>query len=148
MSNDKQRGTADRVTFYVCTTCRDMGAPDPGRDERPGARLARNVAAALAREGETDDIDFVPVECLGVCKRPCTISFMARGRWIYLIGDIEPDAPIEPILAGLRRYAQSPDGIVPWRERPEAFRKGLVGRIPPLPVSPDNEDQTTKEGIA
>ena len=38
-------------------------------------------------------------------------------------------------MAGLRRYLETPDGIVPWRERPEAFRKGVVARIPPAPVN-------------
>lgn len=38
---------------------------------------------------------------------------------------------VATILDGLARYATAPDGLVPWRERPEAFRKGVVARIPP-----------------
>lgn len=121
------------VTLYVCTTCRTADAAETDREQRPGARLSRRFAEALAAAGADGGIALEPVECLGVCKRPCTVSYMARGKWIYLIGDIDPDAPLEPIIDGLRRYAASADGMVPWRERPEAFRKGLVGRIPPLP---------------
>ena len=32
-----------------------------------------------------------------------------------------------------RAYAATPDGIVPWRERPEIFRKRVIARVPPLP---------------
>jgi predicted metal-binding protein len=141
-------GKQDRVTLYVCTTCRSASEPDPGAGQRPGARLARSIAATLGETGRGGEIDLVEVECLGVCKRPCTISFMAPGKWIYLIGDIDPDAPVEAILDGLRRYAASSDGMVPWRERPEAFRKGLVGRIPPLPEQAGASPAANTESIA
>jgi predicted metal-binding protein len=39
---------------------------------------------------------------------------------------------LEDIVVGARRYAASSDGIVPWRERPLCFRKGVVSRTPPL----------------
>ena len=29
-------------------------------------------------------------------------------------------------------YAEAPDGIVPWRERPTIFRKQSLARIPPM----------------
>ncbi|MFC6050816.1 DUF1636 family protein, partial [Methylobacterium hispanicum] len=44
-------------------------------------------------------------------------------------------ASARTILDELARYAGTPDGIVPWRERPEAFRKGVVARIPPFPAA-------------
>jgi predicted metal-binding protein len=36
------------------------------------------------------------------------------------------------ILAGAAAYAASPDGLVPWRSRPEIFRKQSLARIPPI----------------
>ena len=40
-------------------------------------------------------------------------------------------------VAGATSYGRvTPDGIVPWRERPQEFRKGVVARIPPAPVLP------------
>jgi predicted metal-binding protein len=35
-------------------------------------------------------------------------------------------------MAGAAAYAATPDGIVPWRSRPEIFRKQSLARIPPL----------------
>jgi predicted metal-binding protein len=32
---------------------------------------------------------------------------------------------------GVSAYAQTSDGVVPWRERPVVFRKQSIARIPP-----------------
>jgi len=58
------------------------------------------------------------------------------GRWTYVYGDLDAEASARTILAGLDLYGETPDGIVPWRARPEAFRKGVVARIPPVPKAP------------
>ena len=39
------------------------------------------------------------------------------------------------ILSGAAAYANAPDGIVPWRERPTIFRKQSLARIPPMVIS-------------
>ena len=36
-------------------------------------------------------------------------------------------------LAGARLYDAAPDGIITWKLRPDALKKGVVARIPPLP---------------
>jgi predicted metal-binding protein len=116
------------VTLYVCTTCRAEG--DPADGPRAGARLHAALAESLGGEGVT----VRPVECLSVCKRPCTVAVASPGRWTYVYGDLDPATAAEIIRDGINRYAATPDGLVPWRERPEAFRKGVVARIPPLPA--------------
>ena len=121
--------------IYVCTTCR---APDDLSDEpaaRGGARLARALESESRSRGS--GIEIVPVECLSVCKRPGTVALAAPGKWTYIIGDLDPGTAAPAILDGAALYALSPDGIVPWRERPQAFRKGVVSRVPPLPHLPE-----------
>ena len=121
------------VTIHVCVTCRAPGA-DPDA-ERPGAVLHRRLAEALAGDPAlAARIAIEPVECLSVCKRPCTVAATSPGRWTYVWGDLDAETGIAAILDGVSRYADTADGIVPWRERPEAFRKGVVARIPPLPA--------------
>ena len=68
----------------------------------------------------------------------CTVAVAAQGRWTYVYGDLDAEASAATILEGLGLYADTPDGVVPWRARPEAFRKGVVARIPPSlpPLSP------------
>jgi predicted metal-binding protein len=110
------------ATLLVCVTCKS--------DEEPmGAGLFEALSERLAAE---PDIALQPVECLSVCKRPCTVALAAPGKWTYVIGDLTRESHLEDIVAAVRRYAASPEGIVPWRERPLAFRKGVVSRTPPL----------------
>ena len=116
------------IVLHVCITCRQPGVPEDGA--RPGARLHEALEAALAGQDE-GPIRLEAVECLSVCKRPCTIAVSSPGRWTYIYGDLDPATSAETILGGIALYGRTPDGIVPWRERPEAFRKGVVARIPP-----------------
>ncbi|MEJ1157196.1 DUF1636 domain-containing protein [Prosthecomicrobium sp. N25] len=121
------------VTLYVCKTCRRPEEPSEPREERSGARLAQALAAAAA---EAPGVQVVPVECLSVCKRPVTIGFAAPGKWTYVYGDFSEVGPeaASRILAAAGQYAAAPDGLIPWKERPDALKKGVVARIPPLPT--------------
>ena len=115
-------GPSASATLLVCVTCKSETRPmGPGLFEALGERLASEP-----------DIALKAVECLSVCKRPCTVALAAVGKWTYVVGDLNRDLHLEDIVVGARRYAASPDGIVPWRERPLSFRKGVVSRTPPL----------------
>jgi predicted metal-binding protein len=123
----------DIITLHVCVTCR---APDESKDDadkpnRAGARLHRALLAAAER-GLAPNIRVEAVECLSVCKRPATVAVAASGKWTYVYGDLDPETSAETILAGLGLYGAAPDGIVPWKERPDAFKRGVIARIPPL----------------
>ena len=122
MNADSGRSAA---TLLVCVTCKS--------DEGPmGEGLLEALSARLAAE---PDIALQPVECLSVCKRPCTVALAAPGKWTYVVGDLKRESHLEDIVVAARRYAASPEGIVPWRERPLAFRKGVVSRTPPLALA-------------
>jgi predicted metal-binding protein len=112
------------ATLLVCTTCK---RPGDDADPRPGLRLHDALAAAAGPE-----VTVVGVECLSNCKRSCTVALTAEGAWSYVYGDLDPAASVEAILDGAAKYAATPDGLVPWRERPEIFRKGVIARVPPL----------------
>ncbi len=119
-------GNLPAATLLVCVTCKS----DEGE---VGAALYESLEARLAG----DAIALRPVACLSVCKRPCTVALAAPGKWTYVVGDLDGRAHLDDVVAAVRRYAAAPDGLVPWRERPLPFRKGVVSRTPPLPVSPD-----------
>ena len=72
------------------------------------------------------------VDCLAVCKRPCTVALVAADKWTYLIGDLDPCSHVDEIVAAAKSFAASDNGIVPWRERPASFRKGVIARVPPI----------------
>jgi predicted metal-binding protein len=116
-----------RATMFICVTCRGHG----GDDERPGRVLFDAVKSRLPAHSDCN-VTVTPVECLSVCKRPCTVALMAAGKWTYVVGDLDPDSHVGDVVTMAVRYGQTNDGIVPWRERPQSFRKGVVARIPPL----------------
>lgn len=129
-----------RATVYVCTSCRRRTGEGEGDFDQPGRALAERVSELLAGD---DGIDVVPMECLSVCKRPCTVALAAPGKWSYVVGDIDVATHGEDVASAARSFAASGDGIVPWRERPLIFRKGVVSRVPPLgfvqpPKAPDS----------
>lgn len=95
-----------------------------------GTRLYNNLVA-VPRDAA---IELVPVECLSVCKRTCAVGFAAPGKWTYVYGDLPADAAAETIIEGARLYAEAPDGIIPWKQRPDALKKGAIARVPPLPL--------------
>ena len=117
-----------KVTIRVCLTCRAEGEPLEPREARSGARL---YAALSTRAGEEDPA-IVGIECFSVCKRPCTLSFSAPGAWTYVYGDFRAETDPQAILAAARLYGRSPQGLIPWKERPTALKKGVVARLPPL----------------
>jgi predicted metal-binding protein len=104
------------------------------REARSGARLYLAVEGAYdqARHGA---IDIVPVACLSSCKRSCNVAVSQAGKWTYVYGDLSPEHA-EALLAAVRQYGEAPDGLVPWRERPDFIKKGALARIPPLGARP------------
>jgi len=118
------------VTLYVCATCRAAGDT---AEPRAGARLLAALQEAVST-GAHPGITVESVECLSVCKRPCTVAVASQGRWTYVYGDLDPVASAGTILDGVALYAETPDGLVPWKARPQEFRKGVVARIPPFPA--------------
>ena len=115
------------VTLHVCITCR-AGEPANGATPPPGARLH----SALTGLGAPAGVSIVPVECLSACTNGCSVALSAPGKWTYVYGRLDPAEHGAAILEGAARYAASGDGLVPWRERPEHFRKHCIARIPPL----------------
>ncbi|WP_018633615.1 DUF1636 domain-containing protein [Neomegalonema perideroedes] len=113
------------ATLVVCSTCR-LPDSDPAAPKRDGLILAEALEAAGA-----------PVrrqECLSACSRGCAVAFTGPKRWTYVQGGLDPHRDREAVLAMLSAYASAPDGLVPWRERPEVIRKNTVARVPPLEV--------------
>ncbi|RGP38617.1 DUF1636 family protein [Pseudotabrizicola alkalilacus] len=114
------------AVLHICMTCR-AGQPVPEGTTCPGARLYE----ALAADGMPEGLTLRPVECLSACDHGCSIALSKPGSWSYVYGRMtEADAP--EILRGAALYAATPDGLVPWRDRPVIFRKQSLARLPPL----------------
>ena len=111
-------------TVFVCVTCRREG--DAPAEPRPGAQLY----AALKVQG--GDLDVVSVECLSNCTRSCTVAVTAPGKWTYVVGDLDPTANVDDVLAFARVHKATTDGLTVWRDRPVHVRKHTIARVPPM----------------
>ena len=119
-----------RVELLVCTTCRSSGAHaavTPPDETAAGQRLLDALREADLPPG----VRLLPVECLSNCTRGCTVALRGPGRWTYIYGNLDPAQHLGPLIDGVARFAAAPYGLVPWRERPEQFRKNCIARIPP-----------------
>jgi predicted metal-binding protein len=119
------------VTLHVCITCR-AGQSLADGETTPGARLH----AAILQAGAPASVGVVAVECLSACSQGCSVALSAPGRWSYVYGRLS-ELNAEDIIAGAAAYAAAPDGIVPWRARPEIFRKQSLARLPPIVALPE-----------
>ncbi len=117
------------VLIQVCTTCRAEGEALEPREQRAGARLY----AALSAQADAADLSVVGVECFAVCRRPCTLSFSRPGAWTYIFGDFSTEADPQDIFDAARLYGASPQGLIPWKNRPVFLKSGIVARFPPVP---------------
>jgi predicted metal-binding protein len=123
----------DPVTIHVCVSCRTEGEPLEPREGRAGSRLHAALIEAAGLAG-APCVRIVPVDCMSVCKRPVTVGFSSPGKWTYVYGDFTEagtDASAAVILDGARRFAATTDGLIPWKERPQALKKGVIARLPP-----------------
>ena len=114
---------ADEVTVLVCSSCRG----DQGSDAlpRPGSLLAEATRRAAGGTG----VGVREVACLGNCKRGLSAAIFRTGCWAYVFGGLGTGSG-EDLVAGAGLFRESTDGLMPWRGRPEALKRGLVARIP------------------
>lgn len=116
------------ATLHVCVTC--LAGEDRETVPRAGRRLHDALADAQRRQDVPSRFRIVEAECLSNCNRGCSVALTGPGRWSYVYGDLG-EASVDDLLAGASRYAATKDGLVPWRERPTIFRKGVIARILP-----------------
>jgi predicted metal-binding protein len=114
-----------RPVVYVCVTCRPVG--EPSSELRPGAVLA----AATERAATGTEVEVRRMRCLANCSRGASAALRSNGSWTYVFGELDV-ACAEALVAGARLLAGAPDGILPWRGRPEILKRGLIARVPPI----------------
>lgn len=127
-SAHEQDTTATTTELLVCVTCRRKGAA-PEDDRRPGQVLFDRITATGAPEG----LRVTPVECLQNCSNACTVALRGgAGKWTYVFSNVDETDGAEMLLAGAAQYHAAADGVIPWRERPEHFKRNCLTRIPPI----------------
>ena len=118
------------IVVSVCITCK---TGDGGTVVGPD--MFESVKAAI---GQSDHVQVRPVQCLSVCKRPATVAVTSADGYTFLFGDLQTDSGTAALVSFVKSYQKSDYGLVPWRERADVLRKGMVARVPPMRWSPDD----------
>ncbi len=118
------------IVVSVCVTCKTA---DDGTVVGPD--MFESVKAAI---GASDHVQVRPVQCLSVCKRPATVAVTSADGYTFLFGDLQTESGTAALVSFVKSYQKSDYGLVPWRERAEVLRKGMVARVPPTRWSPDD----------
>jgi 5,6-dimethylbenzimidazole synthase len=94
-------------------------------------KLYEAVRALLADWPDRDGYTVLDIECMSGCGQACTVGLSAPGKPGYLFGGLDPTAETAAqALELVLLYRDSVDGVLPRAERPIAFRKGILARIP------------------
>jgi predicted metal-binding protein len=121
------------VTIFVCETCR--GGRPLDFVPIPGAVLAEATARAAAGTG----IAVRRIRCLANCNRGLSAAVRRAGAWTYVFGWLDAATGATALVEGARLFADAPEGLMPWRGRPEPLKRGLVARTPPFEFTGEPE---------
>ncbi len=131
---------ANQHTLFVCTTCASTWQDGKRVGESGGEKLLASLKQLQENLFDQDQFSIQPVACMSACSRHCAVSFTAIGKYTYLFGDLPVDVETlsetaAAVLDCATLYCTKPDGLLAWSERPEALKKGILARIPPLKSS-------------
>ncbi|PHM07363.1 DUF1636 domain-containing protein [Nostoc sp. 'Peltigera malacea cyanobiont' DB3992] len=119
-------------SLFVCTTCASVWQDGKRVGESKGEQLLLHLQQ-LAQDWELRNKFLIQgVECMSACNHSCVIAFTAEGKSTYLFGDLPVDGSASDVLQCASQYYAKLDGSLPWSERPEILRKGILAKIPPL----------------
>ncbi|MBD2566814.1 DUF1636 family protein [Anabaena lutea] len=119
-------------TLFVCTTCGGKWQDGKRVGESKGEQLLQQLQELAQNSELHNQFCIQGVECMSACSHSCVIAFTAEGKSTYLFGDLPVDGSTSAILEGANLYYAKADGLLPWSERPEALKKGILAKIPPL----------------
>lgn len=139
-SNGIEAVADERPCLYVCTTCKQDGAPLAEGETPPGRLLYEAVAERLSALGPDAPVAVEPVVCFANCEQGCSAGLSQAGKWSYMVGHVGPGHAGDLIAYGAA-YAKSDTGIVLRSGRPDSLRHAIVGRFPThLAYPPQHKD--------
>jgi predicted metal-binding protein len=125
-------------SIFVCTTCASKWENGRTIGTSGGKKLLDRLQQLQQDLDLESQFQIQPVGCMSACTRACAIAFTSVGKHTYLFGDLPSDLPddrLTDILECAKNYQAHPAGILPWADRPEPLKGGILAKIPPLEVS-------------
>ena len=134
-------------TIFICTSCASKWENGKRVGESGGEKLLKRLQDDYHNWDLNQEFTIQPVECMSACNRSCVISFASPVKTTYLFGDIAPDlTPVEVkgVFDCAGKYYLHPKGSLPWAERPQPLKKGVLARIPAVDVPVEKENVELK----
>ncbi|ABW31881.1 hypothetical protein AM1_B0158 (plasmid) [Acaryochloris marina MBIC11017] len=123
-----------QTTLFVCSLCR-FSKDEACRDGISGGQyLINQLHQALEACNLQDTVRLEPLRCMAGCSHPCNVSLAAPGKLTFILSQISPTEGAKAVAVFCQQYATSPDGKVPYSERPNLVREATAFILPPLPT--------------
>ena len=119
-------------TLFICKTCASVWKDGKRQGKSGGQEFIENLTEKYQSWDLRESFSIVPVECMSACSHACAISFSAPGKFTYLFGDLPVKECADAVLECAGIYYSKTDGSLPWSERPDALKKGIIAKIPPV----------------
>jgi predicted metal-binding protein len=130
-------GPGGTSSVLVCITCR-AATESAAVSDLAAPRAGSILADATLHAGRNAGISVQRIRCLGNCNRGPSAAVRSDNAWTYVFGGLDPTQDGPALIIGAQLLARAVDGIMPWRERPEPLKRGLIARIPPLHFSEES----------
>ena len=118
-------------TLFVCTTCATVWQGGKPIGESGGIKLLQHLQDLAECWELRNHFAIKQVACMSACNRSCVVAFAAEGKSTYVFGDLPVDGS-RAILDCASQYYTKEDGSLPWSERPELLKKGLLAKLPSI----------------
>lgn len=119
-------------TLFVCTSCASVWKDGKRVGTSGGQKLVTQLKELAFNWELKNKFIIQEVECMSACNRSCVVAFAREGKITYLFGDLTAENSTEAILQCASQYYVKSDGLLPWSERPEPLKKGILAKIPPI----------------
>jgi predicted metal-binding protein len=123
-------------TLFVCILCRSSNAEQNPTELSMGQSLFNRLSEELETCHWREAMHLQPVRCMGACSRSCVVAFSAPAKLTFILSDLSPVHSVSELLQFSGQYIACAEGKVPYKERPDAVKKGIHAVLPPLPVGP------------
>jgi predicted metal-binding protein len=121
-------------TLFVCKACASVWEEGKRVGETGGQKLLQQLQSLAENWDLQDEFPIQEVECMSACSHSCVVAFAAPGKLTYIFGDLPVDKSASAVLECASQYYAKTDGMLPWSERPEPLKKGVLARIPSISV--------------
>lgn len=122
-------------TIFVCQTCASTWQNGKRVGKSGGQQLLEQLREQYQNWSLAPKFILKPVDCMSACSRSCVVALAAPGKFTYLFGDLSSNLETLPatsaaVLECASLYLTKPDGLMPWSERPELLKQGILAKIP------------------